>query len=438
MGHSINAIFCHLAPFGDPNILKCNPIIMGERNKKRSYAEFEYDADPDIGLGATLAQIRDPPPQNNFNALGAGLKTNKDLHDVAGEWTVISRTPKKRTKKRKKDALPSAAQQGSSKKRDNHPSLTYAELFRIQSILKISDLQNLILYCLADGISPQWISVKHHSQIRKCVVLLVPGLERTMFDDNRGHDDVVPPDEQIEQPAGVDGATTGSPTDLPNTKHKDSQHSGSIRSPDDFLPMALAAEKLPDSLKPLARIFGHLWPVKAPGDDKYNKVHSPMHAMLTTPLPKSQESKNGDTNPASSKHMRTNVTWKNERTPIVSLLLSSDELQENSYTLHPAFYTSEDDKAFNIQRRQKAKQLAEHGWIDTNVVDLMAADVPDTEIESGSITMGRTILALDCEMCIVEGGEFALTRISIVNWDGEIVMDELVIPDKPITDYLTQ
>ena len=31
----------------------------------------------------------------------------------------------------------------------------------------------------------------------------------------------------------------------------------------------------------------------------------------------------------------------------------------------------------------------------------------------------------------------ALTRISIVGWDGTVIMDELVKPDKPIIDYLT-
>ena len=411
---------------------------MGRRDRKRSYAEFEHDVVPDIGLGATLAKIRELPQHNNLDASGAQLKNNESLHHPPEEWSVVNRTSKKRTKRPKKDAISSATQPDSNKKRDNRPALTYAELFKIQSSLKISDLQSLVIYCLADGTSPQWISVKHHSQVRKAVVLLVPGLERNMFDEHHEHQDVVLSDEKIEQPARVDDANSGASTNLLNAKHKDSPCSGSIRSPDDFLPRVLEAEKLPDPLKPLAGVFGHLWPVKAPGDDKYNKVHSPIHAMLTTPLPKSQERINGDTDLKGSKNMRVSATWKDEGTPITSLLLSSEELQENGYTLHPVFYTSEHDRDFNIQRRQKSKQLAEHGWRDSNVVNLIEADVPDTEIESSSITMGCTVLALDCEMCMVEGGEFALTRISIVNWDGDVVMDDLVIPDKPITDYLTQ
>ncbi|KAF7876892.1 uncharacterized protein EAF02_008112 [Botrytis sinoallii] len=45
---------------------------------------------------------------------------------------------------------------------------------------------------------------------------------------------------------------------------------------------------------------------------------------------------------------------------------------------------------------------------------------------------------MDCEMCMTGKNEFSLTRISIVGWDGSVVLDELVKPEKPIIDYLTQ
>lgn len=56
---------------------------------------------------------------------------------------------------------------------------------------------------------------------------------------------------------------------------------------------------------------------------------------------------------------------------------------------------------------------------------------------AGSLTAGREVLAMDCEMCKTGEQEFSLTRISIVRWDGSVVMDELVKPEKPIIDYLT-
>lgn len=47
--------------------------------------------------------------------------------------------------------------------------------------------------------------------------------------------------------------------------------------------------------------------------------------------------------------------------------------------------------------------------------------------------------ALDCEMVGVgkEGLDSALARISIVNWDNEIVLDTYVKVDQPVTDYRT-
>ncbi|KNC84806.1 hypothetical protein SARC_02981 [Sphaeroforma arctica JP610] len=47
------------------------------------------------------------------------------------------------------------------------------------------------------------------------------------------------------------------------------------------------------------------------------------------------------------------------------------------------------------------------------------------------------VFSIDCEMCETKSGP-ALTRVSIVNEAAEVVMDELVMPDEPITNYLTQ
>lgn len=46
------------------------------------------------------------------------------------------------------------------------------------------------------------------------------------------------------------------------------------------------------------------------------------------------------------------------------------------------------------------------------------------------------LFAIDCEMCITDKSE--LTKISIVDEELRVVYNELVIPDKPITNYLTR
>ena len=45
------------------------------------------------------------------------------------------------------------------------------------------------------------------------------------------------------------------------------------------------------------------------------------------------------------------------------------------------------------------------------------------------------VVAMDCEMVEVMGNKSALARISIVNYDGHVLMDEFVRPDNHITDY---
>lgn len=318
-----------------------------------------------------------------------------------------------------------------------YPDLTYVE-GRLQSSIRIADLQGLLLYCFADGIAPQWISVKHSGHVRKVVVLMVPGLEMGMFDgtiplgprttseDQRGE----PPDEP-NQPEGPDQSTE-------DWKTVDFQRWKKGLPPPDrshlFNPRPLSPDTLPEPLQPLASMFPHAWPVKAPGDNKYNKVHSPLQAILLSALPKSKDDvgRGKGARPA-----RVDKGFVPQRTPITTFIHSSEELSDNDYPLHPAFFTSAEEKSSHAESRRRNGQSTENGWVDTDVPNLEAGDVPDAEIEKGSMTAGRDVLALDCEMVKTEGDHFELARISMVNWAGEVVLDELVKPSRPVIEYLT-
>ena len=383
---------------------------MGKSNK-RKHAQCAQDASPDLAPGAassiaaTLALVRS-------NDLPSETPEGVDLED---DWTVV----KKRNKNKKENTC---TKETAKKQRNTYPSLTYTMLHRLLSSIKISDLQNLVLYCLADGISPQWVSVQNHSSITKAVVLFVPGLEKGMMNGKLPLDD------------------SSSPVASTRTSYVDTGSKRVSDSPDDYMPTPMISESLSDPLRPLAEIFPHWWPVKAPGDQRYSKVYSPLHAMLTVPLNKSQEEKMGQNSHKAHKGpnaAREAKGWKNERTRITSFLVSKEDLVENEYTLHPALFNTEEEKVRAANQRQVAKETKNDGWFDTAVNALEDGNVPEKDLEQGTVSAGRSILAMDCEMCKAEGGEMVLTRVSVVDWDGTVILDELVKPKEKIIDYLT-
>lgn len=363
----------------------------------------------------TSAPASAPPESCPATALAESEKK------VSAEWKTIEQNGGPKKKRR-----------GADGEKIKYPSLTYVE-GRLQSSIRISDLQGLLLYCFSDGVAPQWISIKHSGHVRKIVVLMVPGLELGMFDGS------VPLEDKpvcADQGESADSETAGEDQTESNmddfTRWK--QGLPPANKSKQFNPRPLSRENLPEPLQPLADMFPHIWPVKAPGDSKYNKVHSPLQAILLSALPKSKE----HDNQKGPKPPRVDKNWVPKLTPITTFITSVEALRENDYVLHPAFFETEKERQAEAAIRQRLGQTAEEGWVDTHVQSLSEGDVPDSEVQQGSMTAGRDVLALDCEMCITEGGKSELTRISLVSWDGEVVMDELVKPERPVIDYLTR
>lgn len=54
------------------------------------------------------------------------------------------------------------------------------------------------------------------------------------------------------------------------------------------------------------------------------------------------------------------------------------------------------------------------------------------------VTESSPMFALDCEMCKTENGRLDVARISLVDEQLNVLLDELVQPDLPIVDYLTE
>ena len=63
-------------------------------------------------------------------------------------------------------------------------------------------------------------------------------------------------------------------------------------------------------------------------------------------------------------------------------------------------------------------------------------DIVFTPHNSEPSTRKKTVIGLDCEMCLTEQGS-EVTRVTLVDFQGNTLYDELVKPENAITDYLT-
>lgn len=333
------------------------------------------------------------PQSSRSDSNSAGTKRrrshdgNQDKDEDGDDWQKVERHPKKKSKKTPRPES------------GNYPAITFSPQARLQSKIHITHLRDLILYIMADGTAPQWVSVKHRPHFRKVVTIIVPGLEEAMFKHN------------------VDFAAY-------NSVDKKSGQAANrlITSPDDYYPRPLKSDSLPEALKPFADMFQHLWPCKATGDDKQGRLHSPISTFLTAPPPKSAQ----DKSKKGPKPVRDPQGWTNVRTRITEFILTPEQYIENGFSVHPSLL------------RPGQSYDPPEDWVNTKVDSLDDGDVTESEVQQGSITAGREIIAIDCEMVMTGEKEFSLARISIVAWDGSVVLDELVKPDKPITDYVTR
>ncbi|KAI4617803.1 hypothetical protein J4E83_006135 [Alternaria metachromatica] len=391
----------------------------GQGKRKARSPPPQQDATPDNPFAGKDAQLG-----NRLSSTDNPFVTYKAGSEQSGE----NMTREERRKERKLQR--------------SYPAIEHSHHARLNSHVKITDLQSLVLYLLADGNAPQWVSVRSRANIQQVVMLMVPGLDLGMFNGD------VALDAAPQSNPSVGAETTDAQTDAALTAAKavkDAQAAKPKRlniSRDDFYPASLKAEKLPASLKPLAEIFEHVWPIKAIGEhrnNQYMRVHSPIHTMLTSQIPKTQEEKQmKKTGNHKGPLPQNSKNWENKRTRITEYIASLMEQQENEYVLHPAMFTTSESKEANNERRKLAHQSADDGWVDTNVATLEDAEVPEMEIEQGSLTAGRHIISVDCEMCKAENDQLVLTRISLLNWDGTTALDKLVKPDVAIKDYLTQ
>ncbi|EEB07871.1 ribonuclease H70 [Schizosaccharomyces japonicus yFS275] len=153
----------------------------------------------------------------------------------------------------------------------------------------------------------------------------------------------------------------------------------------------------PSELSDFVSIFERVWPTRSPGDRF--RVHSPINAFLQSPLPKHEkERRDKAARSAAVSHSPLNY------------LMPLEAMLADDYPLHPTCPGS---------------TALPEGWVASHVGF-------DTELPTKP-----QILGLDCEMVKTEVGS-ELARVTLVDMQHRVVYDELVMPEAPIIDYVTQ
>ena len=155
----------------------------------------------------------------------------------------------------------------------------------------------------------------------------------------------------------------------------------------------------------LTERFKYMWLPKSPGTN--NQLFSPVSSFLNTPLSASQNIQR-----AREKSKQKGIHF-NFVMPIVgkvdieTLLMNPMEMRNAGYPPHP---------------------LHEEGF--------SALDVVCTPYVTEPTGNRKTVIGMDCEMCLTAAGS-EITRVTLVDFQGNTLFDELVKPENPITDYLT-
>jgi len=145
--------------------------------------------------------------------------------------------------------------------------------------------------------------------------------------------------------------------------------------------------KIDPELTFFSKNWGRLAQTTNPGSK--DSIYPPLQSILSIPLSRNEK-----------KALLTESAQR--KITITDLLMSEQELIQQNYPVHIDLTENQD-------------------WVETKPFE----------------HEGSTIFAIDCEFCSADCGK-VLTRVSVVNFQGETILDSFVKPKEEIIDYLTK
>jgi RNA exonuclease 1 len=388
-------------------------------------------------MGETLREVKRArlSPEASSGPADAVMTGNTD--DGGGEWQTVK---SKGSRRGRKD---NSSRTNQPDHQTDGPRVYFQDRHAAdRTIIPAKDLRDLALYVLAEGVAPTWVAVKYVREIRKVVTVMIPGLDDSMIKRAqvllRERGNTLQRNGQSERPSNRlstahETVVNDVHTRLGANHDQGEAVNGNIGVNDDTIMSNTTSKDTKDlSENDMEWLFAQRIRVKAPGDVKWSKVHSPLQAMLVKEFGEDPEKKNFK--------QPQEKPFQSVRTPITHFIHTADELREAEYPIHPATFTSQADSALEDARRAGSNQTPLDGWVDSNVRDSsLLIPAASKASKRDDLSQGLTIYGIDCEMVLTSDDKSSLARISVVSWpDSKVVLDKFVKPELEITNYFTQ
>lgn len=247
--------------------------------------------------------------------------------------------------------------------------------------LAIKDLQQFLLSCLADGVKPSWIQLKSGHQIRKFVVVHVPGFDSSCFD-------------------------------LPYDNHE-------FLKIDDLSPSCSFIDYMPFATE----LFGEVIALKTT-----KEIH-PAEEFCQCPLSNAERQRRAIARRASMFNFKT--PCKNCRVFSNVFALFKESKSAMQFTLEDCTLTLDEmlEAGYPIHSKLLGHSNLPASWVQTSQHQPRKSGLSADE--------GTNVIAIDCEMCLTSSG-LELARVSLIDYASNVILDEMVQPSHPVVDYMTQ
>ncbi|KAI3430222.1 hypothetical protein D9Q98_004819 [Chlorella vulgaris] len=391
-------------------------------------------------------------------------------------------------KKRKKAAAAAAAAAGFVDVYGKGASAAI-ELYHEQGPIRLPDVQNLLLWVLGQGANPRWCFVKNKPLVKKVLLLVAHGLDAASWEAAAASGALPAWRAHLGQPIELQarnatlapGSTVHSLLTVPQTKKRrredDPQHQAPAGAAGEAYNAAGPAAGVSNGALPAAEAAGAAAPVgpgaaaaARNGSGTGNLQEAAAEAATKASADQAAAPDEATDSAAAAKRMK--VSAADDVSSRVQPQLAATTGQTPAQQPGAGQLAQELDGQQPQQQTQQAQQqaqqeqqaprhtgrggshplppahyvlsldeLQEHGYPLPRFDEAQGEMVCPEGFVATRATKGAAaphdLVALDCEMCITDAG-FELTRATLLDGKGQVLLDELCVPANPITDHNTR